>query len=399
MSKEAGPTPRPPPPVVVNSMRRSPMLIPIGALALGAGVAMGYGLRLGDYTIGFDFSNSNKKKEPAIDPKLMEQLSNQDKKVVMLETQLKLLRDDLREQKTRQQQQQQEQINQARAAPVARTTGDVFELSQVIEANNLANLTRYKQELHEQRQALVRDHMLKVEGAILKVENKYRPIINKIRELESHLETQRQVQQKEAPARLLWISCQSLLDKMRHSPQEPLEKDPSYDVLKQFAANDNPLAISIIDSIPAKALKEGVQSEDLLVKRFSKLERICKRVSMVGATGGGLGKYLMSYLQSLFIIDNVKVSEDEVSGRQLVDPTSWTTFDILARVRYCLESNNLEQAVRYANQLQGLARVVARDWIRDARTHLITRQAFSTLSTHAEAIAVDSVQQNFAANE
>lgn len=361
---------------------------------MGASVAAGYTLGKGDYTFWSDLVNQNKKKEPAVDPKLIEQLNSQDRKVIQLETQLRLLREDLKEQK-----QKQQQIIHAQPAPVSRTAGDVFELSEIIQANNLANTARYNRELEEQRQALIREHMLKVENEVSKVENKYRPIINKIRELESHLETQRQIQQKEAPARLLWLTCQSLLDKMRHAPQEPLEKDPAYDVLKRFAANDNPLAISIIDAIPAKALKEGVQSEELLVKRFTRLEKVCKRVAMVDANGGGLTKYFMSYLQSLFIFSNVKVPEDEVAGRILVNPASWNTFDILARTRYCLENHNLEQAVRYANQLRGQARVVARDWIRDARIHLIARQAFATLSAHAEAIAVDSISQNSASSE
>ena len=351
----------------------------------------GYAIGKGDFKLAFDFLNG-KSKEPVPDPKLIEQFNNQEKRVIQLETQLSLFRQELRERDEASRLQAVQNV-QAVAPTAPRAEVNVIELSEVLEANHLAYTSRHKRELEEQRQTLIREHLLKVEGEILKVENRYRPVINKIRELESHLETQRQVQQKEAPARLLWMSCQSLLDKLRYAPQEPLEKDPAYDVIKRFAADDNQLAISILDSIPAKALKEGVQSEESLVNRFSKLEQVCKRVALVDANGGGLTKYLVSYLQSLFVIDNVKVSEDELAGNQLVDPTSWTTFDILARVRYSLERHNLEQAVRYANQLRGQARVVARDWIRDARVHLVTRQAFSALSAHSEAIAVDSVKQ------
>lgn len=324
-----------------------------------------------------------KKKEPEkIQPPRIDETKILEGRLMQLESKIENLRD----------------LRDSFVPPVQTTRPDidVFELSQVLEANDLANTNRHKRELEEQRQALIREHLLKLEGEVLKVENKYRPTINKIKELETHLKTQNEVQQKEVPARLLWISCQALLVRMRYAPQIPLEQDPAYDVLKKFAANNNPLAINVIDSLPAKALKEGVQSEESLMDRFSKVEKICKRVALVDESGAGLSKYLVSYLQSLFIIDNVKVSEDEVLGRTLVDPTSWQTFDILARVRYCLAKRNLEQAVRYANQLKGQARVVARDWIRDARVYLETRQALSVLSTYAEATAVDSVRHTVA---
>lgn len=334
------------------------------------------------------------KPAPSIDPMLIEQLISHDRKVNALESQLRQLREDIRERS-----QQEAQANVTAAAKTSsHGNADVFELSEIIQANNLANTAKHERQLEDQRKALIREHLLKVEGEVLKVENKYRPVINKIKELEAHLETQRQIQQKEAPARVLWLSCQSLLDKLRNAPQEPLERDPAYEILKQFAADNNPLAISILDSIPPKALKEGVQSQEALRERFDRLEKVCKRVALIDAHGAGLGKYLLSYLQSLFIIERSVVPEEEVLGRQLVDPTKWTTFDILARVRYCLTNNNLEQAIRYANQLKGQARVVARDWIRDARVHLTARQAFVTLTTHAEAIAAESMSNNFRAN-
>jgi mitofilin len=219
-------------------------------------------------------------------------------------------------------------------------------------------------------------------------------LINKIRELETHLETQRQLQQKETPARLLWMSCQSLLERLRYGSREPIEKEPAYDLLKQYAETQNPLAISILDSLPPEALKVGVQSELSLSERFNKVNEVCKRVALVDSHGGGLAEYLKSFMQSFLVFEKPEPLEDEIKGKKLVDPTKWTTHDILYRVKYCLSNHDLEQAIRYANQLKGQPRVVARDWVRDARSHLATRQAFSALSTHAVAIAVESVMNN-----
>lgn len=357
----------------------------------GLPFAVGLSLGMGGLGLLLQSNLVNKKPEekPVVqttEPKLIEEYISMALKVNQLENQYSKVIEIIRD---------REQELSKYTPPPPRADIDVFELSQVLEANNLANASKHRKELEEQRKALTREHALKVEGEILKVENRYRPTLNKIRELESYLEKQSQAIKKEAPSRILWISCQALLDKIRFEPQGPLEKEPAYEVLKRFAAAHNSLAIRVLDALPPKALKEGVQSEESLIDRFTRVEKLCKRVALVGENGGGITKYLVSYLQSLFVIDNIKVSEDELTGKQLVDPTSWHTFDILARVRYCLIKHNLEQAIRYANQLKGQARVVARDWIRDARVHLETRQAFSVLSTYAEAVAVEAARETF----
>lgn len=328
----------------------------------------------------------------SVETKLVEELIGLTRKQVQLETQMNNMQQELREQSH----QAQQQIQQSKSASVP-SNANVFELSQVIEANNLANVSARKKENDELRRSLVREHLLKVEGEILKVENKYRPVINRIRELEVHLQTQKETQLKERPAKILWISCQSLLDKMRYRPQGPLEKEPAYDVLKQYASDNNQLAISVLDALPGKAVKQGFESEDSLIDRFSKIEKVCRRVSLIDERGGGLTKYLLSFMQSLFIVENYNLEEleDEFNGIKLVDPTKWTTFDVLARVRCCLQRRNLDLATRYANQLKGQARVVARDWIRDARMYLEVREAFSVLSSYAESVAVDAARQNY----
>lgn len=351
-------------------------------IAIGLSLGLGISLLAQERVLKRIFPDTEPAKTPpppqekiiqTVDPRIIEEMMNQTKQISQLEAKLANLKDNMREKET-----------------AVRGKGNVFELSEVIQANNMASASSHAKQLEEQRQSMIREHLVQVEGEVKRVENKYRPIVNKIRELDAHLESQRQLRQREAPARLLWITCQSLLDHLRSTPQEPLEKNPAFNVLQKFASVDNPLAVKIFNSLPQKALKEGVQSEESLLARFSRLDKVCRRVALVGPEGGGIAKYLVSYLQSLFILDNPVVPEAEVAGQVLVDPTRWNTYDILARVNYCLQTRNLEQAVRYANQLKGQARLVARDWIRDARVHLATRQALSDLSTQSEAICSES---------
>lgn len=63
----------------------------------------------------------------------------------------------------------------------------------------------------------------------------------------------------------------------------------------------------------------------------------------------------------------------------------WDTLDILSRVRASLQKEDLEQALRYANQLKGQPRQAAKDWIHELRLLLETRQAASALMAYAAA--------------
>lgn len=367
-------------------------------LALAVGVSLGLGLGAAtQHSWVKQYFNMNegmkvpeKPMQPQLDPVLTQELLNVTRRVGQMENHLHILTNELKE--------KDQIIAQQMQRQTPTTNNNVFELSKVIEANDLASANKHRRELDEQNKALTREYMLRIEGEVLKVENKYRPIVNNVKKLEAHLQSLEELRRHEEPARLMWLTCQSLLEKLRFSPMEPLEKNPDYEMLKKFAAESDPVAIKVLDSLPAKALKEGVCSEEMLIDRYFKLESICKRVAMVGEHGGGLGKYLVSYLQSLFIFDNVRPSEDELSGKSLVDPTSWQTYDILGRVRWCLKQHNIEQAIRYANQLKGQARLVARDWIRDARLHLETKQAIDILSTYAKSVSV-KVSRESSVNE
>lgn len=77
-----------------------------------------------------------------------------------------------------------------------------------------------------------------------------------------------------------------------------------------------------------------------------------------------------------------------------VNPLMWDTLDILSRVRASLQREDLEQALRYANQLKGQPRQAAKDWIHELRLLLETRQATSALMAYAAAtVAQDQGNQ------
>lgn len=206
-----------------------------------------------------------------------------------------------------------------------------------------------------------------------------------------------QLDKEERAAKELWLVCQVLRDSLKRnqsnlsgeSVPRPLNNEITAvkETLKEFL-NQNPLAKVAIESIPADVLREGVYTEDELIKRFATVDRVCRRVALVNEGGDSLFKYLLSYVQSLLIIGDSKIPQEELEDQETVDPSKWDTFDILSRVKHSLRNNNLEMALRYANQLRGEPRNVATDWIRDTRLHLETRQAADILLGQAASISV-----------
>lgn len=221
--------------------------------------------------------------------------------------------------------------------------------------------------------------------------------ISKLNELEQILNSRLQLDKSEKKARTLWSICQTLKDALKSEnhfdrPIPLKERFAAFDALaKQF--DDNTLIRNVLATIKEEAVQNGVYSEDSLVERFKKVDKNCRRVALIGDQPASIFEYMLSYVQSVLLIDSVKtpLCPGELKGVRPVDPTKWDCHAILARVNACLAERNLEQAVRYSNQLRGAARKVATDWIRDARLHLELKQALEVIQTEASAYTIKSM--------
>ncbi len=169
---------------------------------------------------------------------------------------------------------------------------------------------------------------------------------------------------------------------------EPHRKALSGDIQAIKEAGDNhPFINAMVNSIPEQAADLGVYTQEALTERYKKVRRICKRVAMVDETGSGLFQYLLSFLQSFVVFSKVRAISDEDE----IDPSALSTFVLLDNAAHSLERGDLEQAVKYINQLKGQPRRVATDWLNDARLLLETRQAAEALLSHASASGLGSL--------
>ena len=153
------------------------------------------------------------------------------------------------------------------------------------------------------------------------------------------------------------------------------------------ASNNHPFVTAVVETIPESALKQGVWTEDILKERFHKVRTLGRRVALIDETGGSLFKYLLSYIQSIFIFKSAKILSDEDE----IDPDKVSTFTLLDSAAACLEHGNLELAVRLVNQLTGESRRAAEDWLKEAKLLLETKMAADALLAHAAASGVGAL--------
>ena len=155
------------------------------------------------------------------------------------------------------------------------------------------------------------------------------------------------------------------------------------------AAKDDPFVLVMLDSLPGPAVSRiGIQGEGGLKERFTKVKRICRRVALVPERGGGMGTYALSYLQSMLVVSWRFVGRIAREVGEDGDLQKLDTFDILERADVCLRQGDMDLAVRYVNLLCGEPRMVARDWLCDARCYLETSQAVRLVSEYMAALNI-----------
>ena len=200
-----------------------------------------------------------------------------------------------------------------------------------------------------------------------------------------------EVQAREAQD--LWLATVALNGSITYGNEQGTSWDEQLKPLENdvnavfFAAQNNPFVSRVLESIPEKALKRGVYTEENLKERFDKVSRVARRVALIDETGGSLVKFFMSYLQSFFIFTPVYATKESDE----VDLAEMDTFQLVGHARYWLDRGDLEQALKFMNQLTGEPRRVAADWLEEARLLLEARQAARALMAFASSTGLGTI--------
>ena len=137
-----------------------------------------------------------------------------------------------------------------------------------------------------------------------------------------------------------------------------------------LVADNNETVQFVLGTIPEIAIVDGVCTEEGLKSRFANVKSICKRVAMVG-DNVSLWTYLLSTVRS-FLVFETQAKRDITND---VDPEALTPYEVLAKAQNCIDSGDLELAVKFMSLLKGLPRKLASDWLRESRAYLETKQA------------------------
>lgn len=234
----------------------------------------------------------------------------------------------------------------------------------------------------------------------------------------------------------LWIACEALASNLSSSVPTvgtglsgstttgPLSD--YVEAIKEAASTgSHPFALAILEQIPQEVSKQGVWIERGLKERFEKVYRVCRRVALVDETSGSLYTYMLSWLQSALTLDIFtnkylrtwfkSPSIPQLTGEsELADdlnPPELDTFSLLRSAKAALTTakeqnigddeqiggddsdDGIELAVRLLGQLRGQARVVASDWLEDARRYLETKQAVHALLAYAAARGMSTYEK------
>ncbi|KAH8335563.1 hypothetical protein KR074_006078 [Drosophila pseudoananassae] len=215
-------------------------------------------------------------------------------------------------------------------------------------------------------------------------------MLGKLRGMDAALQERADSERTANQAQALWAACQALWASVRtatpgvHYKEKLRPLKNEINAIAKVSKGDD-LVEAVLQSMPQEARERGVYPEDALRERFLNVERVARRLALVPEDGAALPIYLLSYLQSLFILrpDN-PISKDELENKPF-DYSKLDTYDILNRARYHVDRSDFLQALKYLNLLQGAPRQIAGEWMKEARLMLETQQAANTLMAHAAA--------------
>ncbi|XP_035729392.1 MICOS complex subunit Mic60-like isoform X1 [Vespa mandarinia] len=258
-----------------------------------------------------------------------------------------------------------------------------LKLHSQIHADHLKEALSVKEK--EMTRAMERALSEQSEEESMKYKAQQAPIVGRLRGLEAALKARIEEEKGASNAQLLWSACMALARavKVTSSSSEPTIRplEPEIKAIANAASKEDPLVAAAIDGIPVEAAKRGVYPEDILRKKFFDIEKQARRLALVPEEGAALPIHLLSYLQSVLIV-NTDIPKSEIEDAP-IDVNSLNTYDILQRARYWLDRGDFKMTLRYMNLLKGAPKSIAREWMNETRILLETQQAIDTLMAYA----------------
>lgn len=215
--------------------------------------------------------------------------------------------------------------------------------------------------------------------------------LGKINGIENALKARVNLELQANNASQLWLAVQNLNQIISSSMAEAdseLAKIKTNIETITASAPENEFVQKLVNSVPKKALDDGVWTEPDLKERFQRVKNVCSKVALIDERGGSLFKYFLSYVQSFFIMNTKIDSTNLENGLPKLDDFDMSTFNILKHAEYYLENGQTDLAVKLMRQLKGEPSRLARDWINDTTVLLEIKQATQLLTSYISSIYI-----------
>jgi len=174
--------------------------------------------------------------------------------------------------------------------------------------------------------------------------------IGKVTGIENALQRRLNLELQANNAQQLWLAVQNLHEILNTSTADTNSEvamiKSNIEAIK-VSAPDNEFVQKLVNSVPEKALENGVWTEPDLKDRFKSVKEICKKVALIDERGGSLFKYFLSYVQSFFIVE-YKFDYSKLegpNGTPLLDEIELNTFNILNLADHYVDNGQIDLAV------------------------------------------------------
>lgn len=156
------------------------------------------------------------------------------------------------------------------------------------------------------------------------------------------------------------------------------------DALKrcQNETQDSKFIDTILASIPAKAAQCGIFSVSTLERRFENVFEECKKAALC-PNSSGLFTSIYSNLYSKVMVYSTPPRYSEESQLDRCGTKGMDAKELLIQAHYFVERRCLAAALKCMNQLEGVPRCLAQDWIDETRLFLEVQQATEALYSYA----------------
>lgn len=159
-------------------------------------------------------------------------------------------------------------------------------------------------------------------------------------------------------------------------------------VKKCFLAGEhNPFVEAVLHTIPTLAVERGIYSMSSLEQRFRNVYKQCVKAAAFPVDGNIITSGL-AWIKYQFSSTPKPKHSIPCEFENALDMNS---AELLEQAKYFMDKKCVAEAVRCMVQLDGKARLLAQDWIEEARLILEVRQASEVLLSYANSKGMGTI--------